>query len=634
MTKRLIRIILILSLFPIEGNSTAANHMGKCGADVYWELSESGVLTISGKGKMECNSPDYPYSTGGPWRNIQSVMVQSLIVQHGVTYIPWKSFWGEKQLKSITLSDTVEEIGDDAFRDCSNLVSINLGKGLKRLGNRAFSNCNNLLQCILPNSLEVIEASAFSNCKKLRTVTIPNKVKKIGDRAFSGCTSLISVSIADGVDSLGWETFSECDNLTSITIPKSVNNIDNSAFSDCTRLTNIFISPENAYYHSIDGVLITKDGVLLLYPPGKIGDYSIPQSIKQIASNAFSGCSGLTSITIPNSVEAIGEAAFIRCGSLSTVVLPGSVQSIGVSAFLSCDNLTSIYVPQKDLLRFERMGSMMEVIPLLSARDDLFIGSDIEIDIPILERKNNNTFAVIIANEQYVNEEDVPFAISDGKYFSEYCKKVLSIPSEHIHYRENATLNILQQDIEWLKQIAEAYNGQAKIIFYYSGHGIPDEKEKSAFLLPVDGDGRMPSTAYSLDNLYRLLSEYPSEQITVFLDACFSGNTRSGISLDQSGRGVAISVKKGHPQGNMVVFTASEGNQTAYPYQQQSHGMFTYYLLKILKDTQGEVTYEELADYISTNVKQQSLVQNGKLQSPTIMVSPTVDSRWKNWKLY
>ena len=190
----------------------------------------------------------------------------------------------------------------------------------------------------------------------------------------------------------------------------------------------------------------------------------------------------------------------------------------------------------------------------------------------------------------------------------------------------------MRHEIKWMQDIMSVYKGEAKVIFYYAGHGIPDEQSKNAYLLPIDGYGSDVTTGYSLANMYRILGEMPSKLITIFLDACFSGGTRNGNMLT-SARGVAIKVKTNSPTGNMAVFTAAQGDQTAYPYKERSHGLFTYYLLKKLQETKGNVTLGELGDYIQTQVKRQSVVTNGKLQSPAILTAPKLGNNWKNWKL-
>lgn len=258
-------------------------------------------------------------------------------------------------------------------------------------------------------------------------------------------------------------------------------------------------------------------------------------------------------------------------------------------------------------------------------------GSDVDFDIPMANNISNNTFAVVISNEKYQMEKAVQYAENDGKTFADYCKKTLGLPEKNVHFITNATLNNIKHEIKWLEDVIAVYHGDAKVIFYYAGHGIPDEQNKSAYLLPIDGYGSDVTTGYALEDLYKALGSLPSKSVTVFLDACFSGAKRDGNML-ASARGVAIKVKQTIPVGNMVVFTAAQGDETAYPYKEE-HGLFTYYLLKKLQETKGNATLGELSDYIKEQVERQSIVTNGKLQSPSIMATSLIGNEWKNWTL-
>ena len=257
--------------------------------------------------------------------------------------------------------------------------------------------------------------------------------------------------------------------------------------------------------------------------------------------------------------------------------------------------------------------------------------SDVDKDIPETSNQQNNTFALIIANENYQDVAQVPNAINDGQIFAEYCQKTLGIPEDNIRYVADATLNVIRRQLNWLTQIMEVHEGEAQVIFYYAGHGIPDESSKSAYLLPVDGYGTDISSGYSLNKLYAELGSKPAKSVIVLLDACFSGANRDGKML-ASARGVAIKAKQEAPQGNIVVFSAAQGDQTAYPYKEKGHGLFTYYILKKLKETKGKISLGELAEYVATEVKKRSIIVNNKLQVPTASPSSSAKN-WKNWKL-
>ena len=261
--------------------------------------------------------------------------------------------------------------------------------------------------------------------------------------------------------------------------------------------------------------------------------------------------------------------------------------------------------------------------------------SDVDENIPITNTRNENTFVLIIANENYEQVASVPFAYNDGKIFREYCLKTLGINSKHIRYAPDATLNNIKSEINWLKNITETWKESQKepqVIIYYAGHGIPNESNKSAYLLPVDGSGTDVSTGYKLDELYATLGNMPASQITVFMDACFSGSKREEGML-ASARGVALKARTGVPKGNMVVFSAAQGDETAYPNNEQQHGLFTYYLLKKLQETKGNITLKALGDYVIQEVKQQSLILNSKKQTPCVTPSATLDDEWQYWKL-
>ncbi len=257
--------------------------------------------------------------------------------------------------------------------------------------------------------------------------------------------------------------------------------------------------------------------------------------------------------------------------------------------------------------------------------------SDVDINIPVNSRSNDKTFVVIIANENYTREVNVEYANNDGKTFKAYCEKTLGIPAKNIHLVQDATFGIMRSEIKWITDVAEAYNGQAKLIFYYAGHGMPNEKDKSSYLLPVDGVSSDYVSAIKVDDLYNQMSKHPTQGVTVILDACFSGSLRSDGMLANA-RGVRIKPKEDILKGNMVVFTAATGDETAYPYKEKQHGLFTYFLLKKLQETKGNVDLKTLSEFVIENVKQQSIVVNQKSQTPQIKISGDMQSSWKDIK--
>lgn len=258
--------------------------------------------------------------------------------------------------------------------------------------------------------------------------------------------------------------------------------------------------------------------------------------------------------------------------------------------------------------------------------------NDVDNDIYINQVHNNNTFAIVLGNEKYRNEVDVPYAQNDAKVFSEYVEKTLGVPHDQIRHIENAGYNDLRIAINWLAQAMQVCRGKGKAIIYYAGHGIPNESDQSSYLLPVDGIGNDPGSAYALQELYDKLENVDAKSITIFLDACFSGSKREEGMLT-SARGVAIKAKQSTPKGNLIIFSAAQGDETAYPYKDKQHGLFTYFLLKKLQETKGEVTLGELSEYLADEVGRQSFIKNNKIQTPTVSVSSSLQNSWKSIKL-
>ena len=260
----------------------------------------------------------------------------------------------------------------------------------------------------------------------------------------------------------------------------------------------------------------------------------------------------------------------------------------------------------------------------------LLAQTDVDTRIAVNEQRDPNTFVLIISNENYKYEQPVPFALNDGAIFKLYCEKTLGIPSDNIKYQPDASLNDMQTQFWLLEKKMSAFDGDARAIIYYSGHGMPSDDDKTAYLLPIDGNSAMPKSGLSVAELYQQLGAMKSRQTIVLLDACFSGARRDGQMLASS-RGVAIKAKSEPVSGNMVVFSAAQGNETAYPYKEKKHGLFTYYILEQLQQNGGCVSLGDLSDYVTKQVSRISIVKNEKSQTPSVIASPSIEN-WRDWK--
>lgn len=242
---------------------------------------------------------------------------------------------------------------------------------------------------------------------------------------------------------------------------------------------------------------------------------------------------------------------------------------------------------------------------------------------------NRHRYALIIGNEDYsmtgANAEiNVPYAVNDAMLFREYCVRTFGIPTEQIKIIPNATAGMMHEQLDWLLNMAST-DSEAEIFFYYSGHGNNDEATKQAYLLPVDITGKNIHLGISLADLYQRLATYPVKGAYVFLDACFSGGYKSAAPLIAQ-KGVRVVPKLGMPQGNTISFSSSSGDQTSSVFHDKKQGYYTYFLIKSIKDANGNITMQELFEKTNAEVKKATALL-GKMQEPQYIVSPT----WKTW---
>ena len=240
----------------------------------------------------------------------------------------------------------VTSIGEYAFAGCDGLTSITVPEGVTILNFRAFRNCPSLITISLPSSLDVIGEEAFFGCVELISVRILGGVTTIGRYAFSDCHDLASVTIPSSVTSISNYAFRNCIALVSITIPSNVTTLSYSAFRGCSGMESFFVEAGNLQFASAEGVLF--DSVrnwLVQCPARKVGAYAIAANVTTISTEAFYGCSELTSVAMPEGLIGIGTEAFYGCTGLTSVNIPSSVKSINSGAFYGCSGLTSVNIP-------------------------------------------------------------------------------------------------------------------------------------------------------------------------------------------------------------------------------------------------------------------------------------------------
>lgn len=276
---------------------SAALDSGSIGDGLSWSLSRSGVLTISGSGKM----PDFSsVANAAPWDK-QKDKIQSVVIESGVQNISGGAFSGCTALEKVTISDTVAQIDLNAFDGCTSLAAFEIAEGNKAflsVGGVLFSADKELLRCpvgkaadcTVPSGTVAIAGGAFKDCSKLESLVIPDSVTAIGESAFENCAALKRITLPKSIAKLEALTFSGCAALAEITLPDSVKTLGEKVFSGCAALKSV----------------------------------KIPAEVTVIPTKAFSGCSSLESITIPKNVSHINERAFDGCTALKKVDYLGS----------------------------------------------------------------------------------------------------------------------------------------------------------------------------------------------------------------------------------------------------------------------------------------------------------------------
>lgn len=455
-----------------------------------------------------------------------------------------------------------------------------------------------------------VAQDCFEDNKYLESISLPNTILKLGESAFSGAKNLRRINLPASLKEIDRRCFVRT-NIESLSFPSGVKIGSEVIWTQwrggICALKKLYV-PDSCEFE--DDAFMGFKGEFIYFPIWKIDERKLhkyfgafPESYnkyKPIYIAEYERAKAERELAERKREQEESER---RQAELQAQIISQAIQAAQIT-----QQSQPVHIANADNKRKEP-------------------ASDVDINIPSSSTSQNNTFAVIFANENYQEEVAVEFALNDGEMFKVYCNKVLGLPEENIHFRSDATLNNIKSELTWIQQVADAYKGSAKFIVYYAGHGIPDESNGTSYLLPVDGKGTMLESGYSLAEFYKILGDMPSEGITIFLDACFSGSKR-GEGMLASARGVAIKSKPSTPKGKMVVFSAAQGDETAFPYKEKEHGLFTYYLLKKLQESEGIVSLGELSNYITEQVSRKSIVANSKSQTPAIIVSPLMGNDW------
>ena len=331
----------------------------------------SSVTTIGDNAFYGCDLTGVQVSDMGAWCNIsftnesnplsiaQHLFVNGeevvdLVIPEGTTTVGHYVFGGCKNIKSVKIPNSVTDIKNGAFQDCTALNAVHIsdigiwcnikmgdekndswganpleqahhlylnGEEVRNLvipgsvnaiSDNLFSGCSELTSVKIEEGVTTIGSAAFYGCKKVKTVEIPNSVTTIGNLAFRDCVGMTTINLGDGLTNIGGSAFNGCSGLIEIIIPKGVNTINSHIFENCTSLMKATLS----------------------------------EGVETIGDKAFYECSSLVTINIPNTVTSIGQYCFYDCESLLSAVIPEGVKNVGMFTFAGCKNLTSVTIPK------------------------------------------------------------------------------------------------------------------------------------------------------------------------------------------------------------------------------------------------------------------------------------------------
>lgn len=607
-------------------------------------------------------------------KNLKNVTLSS-----SLTLIPMGAFSGCEALEELQVPASVKKVADLAF-EASGLKEMELPMGVEMVGAGAFFNCQQLEKLAFPNSLKRLGVCSFLYCNKLKSLTLPDQKPRrmqpsanidknlpddnslgikgpaladVRSNSSSSCPhyavkdilsmtkeypefpynsspfarqnlrkivksfsyfafDMVNSRMADWQKKKDYETAEQWrERVTSENREKKLNEV-------IANVRKNFIAAYTT--NSLKGTLGVYDTDYGTYPVSIDGLGRIYAKVPAEDADLFKGYWNQIQL-VPQYGVIDDQLALLSCEfKLGDKVYQSasSYSNDGSNEFLA--NLPPLEFDLKGGSAAKKANSQLEVVD-----------NALDINIPETNEENKKTFAVIIGNENYERVTKVQYALNDAKVFASYCRKTLGLPKDNIRIYRDATYGTMLSALDDIKSIASAFEGDLNVIFYYAGHGVPSESDKTAYLLPVDASGQHTEVCLSTKRLYDTLDGLHAKRVLVFMDACFSGAQR-GEGMLASARGVALKVKQDAPKGNMVVFSAATGDETAYPYKEKGHGLFTYYLLKKLQDTKGDVTLGELSDYVNKEVRRQSVVINHKSQSPTVVPAAGM-SDWTSIKL-
>jgi hypothetical protein len=242
----------------------------------------------------------------------------------------------------------------------------------------------------------------------------------------------------------------------------------------------------------------------------------------------------------------------------------------------------------------------------------------------IKKQVERDAVAVVIGIADYRSLPKAEFANDDARAFYDYAIRALGIKPENIRLLVDGDAEeaeILKTFRTWLPSRVKS---TTEVFVFYSGHGLPMPDGKGLYLVPPRADREViDDTAIPFSKINATLTLAKPKSVTIFLDACYSGQARSGETLVASARPVQVKSDSRYFPENFTVITASQNDQISSSNPELQHGIFSYYLMKGMEgdadeNRDGKITLGEMQSYLSENVSRHAAMMSRK-QEPQLI---------------
>jgi hypothetical protein len=246
----------------------------------------------------------------------------------------------------------------------------------------------------------------------------------------------------------------------------------------------------------------------------------------------------------------------------------------------------------------------------------------------VKQQPAKDAVAIIIGIEKYKRVVKADFANADAQVFYDYAVRALGVKPENIKLLvdEGADdVEIYKAFQNWLP--VKVKKGKTDVYVFYSGHGYPGQDGNSLYILPFGADKDLISkTAINQQEIVNAIQSAQPRNVTMFLDSCYSGQTRGGDVLIAAARPIAPKISSTSYPPNFTVISASSNDQISSASPDLKHGIFSYFLMKGMEgdadqNKDGKTTIAEMQEYLTDMVGRQAMGMNRK-QQPQLFGDP------------